>query len=120
RQLLGDYSTIPALAAFLNDKMPKVAAPKMAAALLCAPAVSSAAIAIPTSHTAPSRASEAAGVEGIFREQLQAMTQLINRQFDMLQGVAGAPTAAARALTSVPGPAPAIAPMTSVPPRPPA
>ena len=32
-----------------------------------------------------------AGVESIFRDQLQAMSQLINRQFEMLQSIAEPP-----------------------------
>jgi amino acid adenylation domain-containing protein len=55
---------------------------------------------------------QTAGMEGIFRDQLQAMSQLINRQFEMLQtlGVAGA--AATPPLVKT---APAAAPTPTAP-----
>jgi len=102
RQLLGDFSTIPALAKFLAEKMPaapaapKAAAPAQAAAPRAAAAASGTrSAAPPPAPAAPAFTRDvgslpAAGVEGIFRDQLQAMTQLINRQFDMLQGLGSA------------------------------
>jgi amino acid adenylation domain-containing protein len=122
RQLLGDYSTIPTLAALLEEKMPKSArapapAPAAAAPAPAAPAVAAAAA---TAHvvTAPAAAPvrvaanglAAGGMEGIFRDQLQAMQQLINRQFDMLQGLsstAATPPVAAAAAPLPVAPAPA-------------
>jgi len=110
RQLLGDFSTIPALAAYLDDKMPKSApAPARKAAPLAAASPRAAAAAMPGSAATPGSAvmpgsavtagpaaavpgsAAANGVEGIFRDQLQAMTQLINRQFELLQGLGAAP-----------------------------
>ena len=121
RQLLGDYSNIPALAAFLDGSMPRVAAPKAAvapapaapAARTAAPATAAPAAAFAASP-ATARSGDATGVEGIFRDQLQAMSQLINRQFDMLQGMGAASASAA------PSSAPAAAPAPATPaaPRP--
>ena len=96
RQLLGDYSTIPSLAKFLDGQMPaapaaaRPAAPPIATPQPAAPAYASAAARTGSSDV------QVAGVEGIFRDQLQAMSQLINRQFDMLQnlGASGVATAA--------------------------
>jgi amino acid adenylation domain-containing protein len=74
RQLLGDYSNIPALAAFLAAQIPASPPP-------------------PAAAPPPGVVAEA-GLEALFRDQLQAMSQLINRQFEMLQGN-GARSAAA-------------------------
>ena len=99
RQLLGDYSTIPALAAFLVDKMPKTAPtaalkPVAAASTTTAAALATAAAALrqpgatPVQRPVPDAALP--GMESIFRDQLQAMTQLISRQFDVLQSMGAA------------------------------
>jgi len=102
RQLLGDYSTIPALAAHLAEQMPPAPAvatpPAVPAQAVPAPAGTPAAA--PGAAVMPQAAPRAAnpGLEGLFREQLQAMSQLINRQFEMLQGgAASAPMVAAPA-----------------------
>jgi amino acid adenylation domain-containing protein len=105
RQLLGELSTIASLAAFLADKVPKVAAPAAPAAPVRTDAASG-----PVFASAPG--TTPSGVEGIFRDQLQAMSQLINRQFEMLQGLGGA---------SVTGIAPSsVAPARALPPTTPA
>jgi len=69
--------------------------------------------------TAPANAS---GIEGLFRDQLQAMSQLIARQFDVLQGlgvaggtVASAPIGAASPGAAANGSAGASAPATPAP-----
>ena len=121
RQLLGEYSTIPALAAFLAEKMPAKAAPAQTApapAAVAAPA----AMAAPTGamhqplRAAVAPGAAAPGMEGLFRDQLQAMSQLINRQFEVLQGLGGLPAPAA---TLPPAAAPAaVAP--ALPAAPPA
>uniref|UniRef100_UPI0025DCC49E type I polyketide synthase n=1 Tax=Nevskia sp. TaxID=1929292 RepID=UPI0025DCC49E len=91
RQLLGDYATIPALVQFLADATPRaaVAAPAPAAA------------ATPNYIAQPMMTSTAplagGGVETLFREQLAAMSALIQNQMAALQGlgVSGAtPTSA--------------------------
>ncbi len=114
RQLLGDYSTIPSLAAFLAGKIPRNALEKTPAAAPT-PAMTGAAASAPaptapaansTSAAASPPAAGLGGIEGIFREQLHAMNQLINRQFEMLQGLSGtvtAPPAAAPAPGAQPG-----------------
>ena len=93
RQLLGDYSSIPALAAHLAEKMPAAPAVRTAA-VAAAPAAraASAAVAPAASLSQVLPQSATPGLEGLFREQLQAMSELINRQFAMLQG--GTPAAA--------------------------
>jgi amino acid adenylation domain-containing protein len=87
RQLLGDFSTIPSLAAFLAEKLPNLPqAPKPAAA----PRAVAAAAAVGSTGAAAGT-----GMESIFREQLAAMTQLINRQFEVMQGMGASPPTAA-------------------------
>jgi amino acid adenylation domain-containing protein len=109
RQLLAQYSTIPALAGFLAEKVPASVVPARAngaaggagavapaAVAASAPAVSSAPLQAAVSATIRSTASampaigggaNVSGIEGLFRDQLQAMSQLIARQFDVLQGL---------------------------------
>ncbi len=134
RQLLGECSTLPALAGFLADKMPAAAvtaataaaiAPAAPAAVpvsrassVAAPVLSAAPVAAPVSPVAPLAApvppapaaaaastsprgataaapltADRSGIEVLFRDQLQAMSQLINRQFEILQGLGGSPAA---------------------------
>ena len=86
RQLLAEYSTIPTLAAFLAAKLP-------------APPPSG----TPSGSTAsriPADAPQGSAMENIFREQLQAMSDLINRQFAMLQGQGTGSTVAAPAVAA--------------------
>ena len=128
RQLLGDFSTIPTLAALLAEKMPKSArapAPAVAPAAVAPAAVPAATAPATVLAPAPMRSASngvaPAGMEGIFRDQWQAMQQLINRQFDMLQGFssAAAPTAAAPAAAPASvASAPALSPMAAPAPAP--
>jgi amino acid adenylation domain-containing protein len=108
RQLLDRESTLDALASFLDGKLPPdvlaaepapVAAPIATPAPVLAPALS---MALPASAGNPLAADVA---ERIVREQLQAMTQLMAQQLQMLRGGAAPPPAAAPA--SAPAPAPA-------------
>ncbi|HEV2268384.1 MAG TPA: amino acid adenylation domain-containing protein [Steroidobacteraceae bacterium] len=110
RQLLGQYSTVASLAGFLAEKLPP-SAPQAAAApapaaqqAARAAAVAPASVSLAASATALSgalpAASSAAGLDALFRDQLQAMTQLVNRQMEVLQnlglaapGGAGTPAA---------------------------
>jgi amino acid adenylation domain-containing protein len=112
RQLLDDLSTIPALAAFLAERMPKTESPPsrppppVIAAGAGLDAARSLSAATPTASTA------GAEIADIFREQLQAMSLLINRQFEMLQQGRNTPAAAAApaiAPAAAPAPAPAAA-----------
>ncbi|MDP9014185.1 MAG: amino acid adenylation domain-containing protein [Pseudomonadota bacterium] len=96
RQLLGDFSTIPTLATFLADKTPMAPAPPKLAAALPSTGLPASAQRMAASAVPP------AGMEGIFRDQLQAMSQLINRQFEMLQSLGATGTAAAPAIPSLP------------------
>lgn len=117
RQLLGQYSTVASLAAFLAEKLPPSApqaapAPAPAAqqaarvAAVAPAAVSRAASAAALPGALPA-ASSAGGLDALFRDQLQAMTQLVNRQMEVLQnlglvvpGAAGMPPAAAPVATA--------------------
>jgi amino acid adenylation domain-containing protein len=99
RQLLGDYATIPSLAAYLSEKVPRVAAAPAAVRL---PAAMSAPV------TAPGLGLPAdlkGSMESLFRDQLLAMNQLINRQFEVLQGLGGAAPVASGAPTAPAPPA---------------
>jgi amino acid adenylation domain-containing protein len=110
RQLLGEYSTIPSLAAFLAEKTPRPAAAAVPSAVSVA-TVPAAATAMPSSAAVPLAPGAASGIEGLFRDQLAAMSQLISQQMAALQGLGVAtntgPTAA---------PAPAAASMTAAAP----
>ena len=138
RQLLAQYSTIPALAAFLAEKLPASAvparaapaAPAQSAAMAAGPATLSAAPAAFATPSAPvgfaggapgfaspgvavgfpsggppvaagwspvgaaQGAANVGGLEALFRDQLNSMSQLISRQFDVLQGLGLTPGAA--------------------------
>ncbi len=106
RQLLSEYSSIPALAAYLASKVPApVATPVAAVAAPVAAPVS--AKVIPATAGNPVATG---GMEGLFRDQLQAMSQLINRQFEILQGAGMAVAATATPTAPV-----ATAPVVAVP-----
>jgi amino acid adenylation domain-containing protein len=105
RQLLGDYSTIPLLAALLSEKMPAPAPAQRATpaaavsagaavpgAGVSAPLATSAAVAAALQGAVAAPLGAAGGLEGLFRDQLQTLSQLINRQLEVLQG-AGVSTA---------------------------
>jgi amino acid adenylation domain-containing protein len=131
RQLLGEFSTIPTLAGFLADKIPMPAAASTAATGAAAAAPVAGASAAPAPGTLPIAAGfplgaamlpaaaaralssgATPGVEAIFRDQLQAMSQLINRQFEVLRSlgavaatsntVAATSSTVAAALSTVP------------------
>ncbi len=119
RQLLGEFATIPALAKFLADKMPAPAASAAAsapAAVASSAVAPSAAAAIAPAALGISTATGAyaAGlpaIEGLFRDQLQAMSQLMNRQFEMLQGLGGVPLPAAPVAHAPAAPVVPVAPV---------
>ena len=97
RQLLGEYCTVQALTNFLDKQLPAdafapPATPPPAPELREEPntVVLPAAAAVPQS---------AGGLESLMREQLQAMTSLMQRQLEVLQGTKSV------AVASVPAPA---------------
>jgi amino acid adenylation domain-containing protein len=110
RQLLGEFSTISALAAFLAEKIPKPAVTAAARAPAAAPALAAAAAPVPPLSSAVHARPGDSAMESLFRDQLQAMSQLINRQFEILQSAGGATAAAS------PAAAPAGASSTAAPP----
>jgi amino acid adenylation domain-containing protein len=105
RQLLGELSTVPALAGFLAEKLPASAAPRAAPA--------AAAVAPVLAHPAPAAIVGQPGVEALFRDQLQAMSQLLNRQFEVLQGLGGQPVAITPPVGAAPATLPAALPAAS-------
>jgi len=111
RQLLGDYSTIPLLARFIAEQLPPPAAAPLAATASPAAAARTAP-AVALQAAAGSGASSA--METLFREQLQAMTQLMNRQFEILQGT-GSPVVSAAPALAAAAPPPAGRPVTAAP-----
>ena len=128
RALLAQYPNIPALAGFLAEQIPAPAAPAPAApAIAPAPLVISPAAPALASVTAMSTGTATASganpaavgaLEGIFRDQLNTLSQLMARQFELLQtmGAAAAPTlpaAASPVVASVPaaGPVPTAGPV---------
>jgi len=87
RQLLDDLATVPTLAAFLNLRMPKTASPPVTQPAALPTAEPRPGTALPRQQTGMTAAIPAAATEmaDLFREQLHAMSQLINRQCEMLQ-----------------------------------
>jgi amino acid adenylation domain-containing protein len=101
RQLLGDLSTIDALANFLDEKLPSEAVQESAPAPASRPYPSAPAISVPSvlaqapqtsSLALPSAASSA--IEQLLRDQLHAMNQLFTQQLAAVQGNAPIPTVA--------------------------
>jgi len=88
RQLLDQLASIDALANYMDEQLPPEPAQPAAVAATPAAVVAPAAT-VPVSGAAPVAGS---GIEQILREQLQAMSDLMNRQLDVLRG-AGAPVA---------------------------
>jgi amino acid adenylation domain-containing protein len=109
RQLLGDYASLPRLAGYLAKQLP--AAPVTGKP--AAPASTAGSAAAGASSTTAARSAQinknisatAGGVEEIFREQLAAMTALINRQFETLQALATVPSQVATATAALAAPA---------------
>lgn len=92
RQLLGDFCTLQGLAAHLAGQMPTTPAvassqPNLLGGAGSDGGATAACVARPSPAT--TNAATSAGMETLFREQLQAMTQLINRQFETLQSIGG-------------------------------
>ncbi len=86
RQLLDQLASIDALANYMDEQLPPE--PAQPAAVAAKPAaVVAPAVTVPVSGAAPAAGS---GIEQILREQLQAMSDLMNRQLDVLRG-AGIP-----------------------------
>ncbi|WP_434661725.1 amino acid adenylation domain-containing protein [Paraburkholderia sp. A3BS-1L] len=123
RQIMSDYPTLPALAAFLDGALPPdpeqpiapVAAAAPAAASSAAPAAAAtAAASAPPAAAAPAASIVAAQLAGVpaagdlhavIRDQLAAMQSLMARQLEMLQGTPLAlqqPSAAAPAPSAAP------------------
>ncbi|MEJ0005616.1 MAG: acyl carrier protein [Steroidobacteraceae bacterium] len=69
RQLLGDYSNIPALAAFLAEKLP---APPPKAQTVPTTAMAPGIFTMPAALSSAQATFGGAGLEGLFRDQLQA------------------------------------------------
>ncbi|HKF25130.1 MAG TPA: aminotransferase class III-fold pyridoxal phosphate-dependent enzyme, partial [Candidatus Acidoferrum sp.] len=113
RQLLGDLSTIEALAAFLDEKLPLSVFAEPAPAV--APGKAQPAPVLPAvleapASAAPQPAGASSAIEQLLRDQLHAMNQLFAQQLALVQGGAPVPTPAS-ARPGAPAPkAPAPAP----------
>jgi len=108
RQLLGDYATIPALAAFLAEKTPRPTAPPPAAPVAAPTVVAPMPAAAPVAMPALA-ASGAPGLEGLFRDQLATMSQLIQSQLAALQTLGGGAQPAPVAVVAAPAPVAPVA-----------
>jgi amino acid adenylation domain-containing protein len=107
RQLLGDQSSLDALAEYVDSKLlPDVISEPAPPAVVAAPAPAAVASAAPLAvrqvHVAAAPANDngdsamsESGVELLMREQLQTMNQLFAKQLEILRDVAPAPVAAA-------------------------
>ncbi|WOJ88235.1 phosphopantetheine-binding protein [Methylocapsa polymorpha] len=125
RQLLGELSTIPALAAFLAAKLPPepvvVVQSPAPTALASIPAAAPLPAASAASTQAGQAGANAATVEQVIRDQLDVMSRLMAQQLDALRGsgaapaIAAGPAAAPAAASASPSPQPAEAPSTSAP-----
>jgi len=126
RQLLGEQSTLDALSAFVDSKLPAevlsepAPAPVVAAAVPAAAATQVATPAVPAPQEALAAGSGDATmsespIERLMREQLRAMNQLFAQQLAALGGAATAPAAPAPSITAAPParPAAAAAPVTT-------
>ncbi len=84
RQLLGEYCSVQALTNFLDTQLPADAfAPPAAPSPVAEVHEEPKAISVPAQSAMPQSAS---GMESLFREQLQAMSTLMQRQLEVLQG----------------------------------
>ncbi len=117
RQLLTQYSTIPALAAFLAESIAATARsaplpPDTSTAPVAPVAVAPALGPLAPLVTAPIP-SGAGSLESIFREQLHAMSQIVAQQIELLQGFAvtsgGAVDSTPATVAAVAGPTPPMA-----------
>jgi len=111
RQLLDQLPTIDALASYLDTALPAeaVAEPANNARGERTTSVAS----TPAPETVPTPGAVTGGIEQIVREQLKAMTDLMNRQLEMLHGAGFAasaiPSAPAAIAAALPAAAPAAA-----------
>ena len=101
RQLLDQESSVGALAAYLDGKLPPEAVPavpmeKAAAAMLPAPA---------TAELAPPQPASigSSAAESMMKEQLRVMSELMARQLEALRGIGAPQAAVARPVTSADG-----------------
>ncbi len=110
RQLLGELSTIPSLSAFILSQLPpEAAAPVQAVTSATAPAAAPAMTPPVMAAVAP-----ATGLEGIMRDQLAAMSQLMAQQLELMRGAPAMP-AAALPVAAVPAAAVPIAAVVAAP-----
>ncbi len=104
RQLLDQLSSIEALATYMDERLPPEQMAEPAPVAPVAPVATA-----PTITATPAAGS---GIEQILREQLQAMSDLMNRQLDVLRG-AGIPVAPQQPAAIIAAPTPAARPETA-------
>jgi amino acid adenylation domain-containing protein len=106
RQLLGDLSTIDALSAFLDEKLPSAVFAETAAAT-APPLAEAGPVTAPSTPGAPASLPAAAGgassaIEQLLRDQLQAMNQLFAQQLAAVQASGTSPRSAAAPASALP------------------
>ena len=100
RQLLGDQSTLDALTAYVDEKLPAEVLAEPAPAAVSSSSVAtasqapSAAASQPAGSRIPDSALTAGSVERLVREQLEAMNQLFAKQLEALRGSSQSPAGA--------------------------
>jgi amino acid adenylation domain-containing protein len=130
RQLLDQESTLGALSAFVDSKLPAEAFPSapVSAPAAALPAAQLAEIDGPSAHSrttaaiaiAPAVPLASSTIEAIVRDQLQAMSQLMSRQLDVLRATGGVVDSAAPAMPQSISPQSAAAQPLGSPPAQPA
>ncbi|MGB8840146.1 MAG: amino acid adenylation domain-containing protein, partial [Aliidongia sp.] len=111
RQLLGEQSTIEQLALFLAPRMP---APAKPAAQPAAPMATSLNVAPAQGRPVPQQ--DGSGLETLFRDQMNVMKELFDRQLDTLRQV-GLPAAGATPIAAAPIPPAVLAADDATPSR---
>jgi amino acid adenylation domain-containing protein len=102
RQLLGDQSTLDALTAYVDEKLPAEVLAEPAPAVVSSGSVAATSqvpsmateTARPAGSGTPDSALPAGSVERLVREQLEAMNQLFAKQLEALRGSSQAPATA--------------------------
>jgi amino acid adenylation domain-containing protein len=116
RQIVEQYSTIRALAEYMDKILPAEAFPaETPAAFAPAPSVAAASVSASLSPALPMPASGGSALEDLMRAQMQAMTQLFEQQLAAVRGVSpSGPVPAVKAAAQVA--APAVAPLVKTAP----
>ena len=130
RQLLGDQSTLDALTAYVDEKLPAEALAEPVPVVVSSDSAAAASqipstvagTPQPAGSVAPDSSHPAGSVERLVREQLEAMNQLFAKQLEALRGSSQVPAAAAQSSSRLspgaPPSQPAISASKTMPPVP--